>query len=47
MGAIAKSHLRKVFIIYEEMRKYLVIQYMRRPLVIYDFEENIVSLLSV
>jgi hypothetical protein len=37
MGAVAKSYMRKGFLIYEEMRKYLVIQYMRRPLVIYDF----------
>jgi hypothetical protein len=32
MGAVAKSYMRKGFLIYEEMRKYL-----RRPLVIYDF----------
>jgi hypothetical protein len=32
MGAVAKSYMRKGFLIYEEMRKYLV---MRRPLVIY------------
>jgi hypothetical protein len=25
MGAVAKSHMRKGFLIYEEMRKYLVI----------------------
>jgi hypothetical protein len=31
-GAVAKSYMRKGFLIYEEMRKYL-----RRPLVIYDF----------
>jgi hypothetical protein len=30
-GAVAKSYMRKGFLIYEEMRKY-----MRRPLVIYD-----------
>jgi hypothetical protein len=36
MGAVARSYMRKGFLIYEEMRKYLVI-YMRRPLVIYDF----------
>ncbi len=47
MGAVAKSHMRKGFLIYEAMRKYLVIQYMRRPFVICDFEENIVSFLSV
>jgi hypothetical protein len=34
MGSGAKSYMRKGFLIYEEMRKYLV---MRRPLVIYDF----------
>ncbi len=35
MGAVVKSYMRKGFLIYEEMRKYLPI--MRRPLVIYDF----------
>jgi hypothetical protein len=35
-GAVAKSTMRKGFLIYEEMRKYFPI-YMRRPLVIYDF----------
>jgi hypothetical protein len=35
MGSLAKSYMRKGFIIYEEMRKYLVIY--ERPLVIYDF----------
>jgi hypothetical protein len=35
MGAIAKAYMRKGFLIYEEMRKYLVI--LRRPLVIYVF----------
>jgi hypothetical protein len=35
-GAVAKSYMRKGFLIYEEMRRYLTI-YMRRPLVIYDF----------
>jgi hypothetical protein len=34
MGAVANSSMKKGFLIYEEMRKYLV---MRRPLVIYDF----------
>jgi hypothetical protein len=29
--------MRKGFLIREEMCKYLTIQYMRRPLVIYDF----------
>jgi hypothetical protein len=37
MGAVAKSYMRKGFLIYEEMRKYFVIIYIRRPLVIYDF----------
>ncbi len=40
MASGAKSYFRKGFLIlyiYEEVRKYLVIQYMRRPLVIYDF----------
>ncbi len=37
MGAVAKSYMRKGFLINEEMCKYLVIQYMRRSLVIYDF----------
>ncbi len=38
MGAVAKSYMRKGFLIHEEMGKYLVI-YMRRPrpLVIYDY----------
>jgi hypothetical protein len=35
-GAIAKSYMRKGFLIYEERSKYLTI-YMGRPLVIYDF----------
>jgi hypothetical protein len=39
-GAVAKSYMRKGFLIYEEMRKYFPIlysvQYMRWPLVIYD-----------
>jgi hypothetical protein len=33
-GAVAKSYMRKGFPIYEEMRKYLTIYRMRRPLVI-------------
>jgi hypothetical protein len=37
MGSAAKSYMRKGFLIYEEMRKYLTIYSMRRPLVIYDF----------
>jgi hypothetical protein len=36
-GAVAKSYIRKGFLIYEEMRKYFTIYCMRRPLVIYDF----------
>jgi hypothetical protein len=36
-GAVAKSDMRKGFLIYEEMRKYFPIYCMRRPLVIYDF----------
>jgi hypothetical protein len=35
--AVAKSYMRKGFLIYEEMLKYLTIYSMRRPLVIYDF----------
>jgi hypothetical protein len=34
-GAVAKSYMRKGFLIYEEKRKYFPI-YIRRPLVIYD-----------
>jgi hypothetical protein len=34
-GEVAKSYMRKSFLIYEEMRKYF--PNMRRPLVIYDF----------
>jgi hypothetical protein len=34
-GAVAKSYMRKGFLIHEEMLKYF--PYMRRPLVIYDF----------
>jgi hypothetical protein len=33
---VKKSHMRKGFLIYEEMRKFFPI-YMRRPVVIYDF----------
>jgi hypothetical protein len=36
-GAVAKSYMRKGFLIYEEMYKYFPIYSMRRPLVIYDF----------
>jgi hypothetical protein len=35
MGAVAKSNMRKGFLIYEEMCKYLV--YMKRPLVKSNF----------
>jgi hypothetical protein len=35
--AVAKSYMRKGFLIYEEMRKYLTTYSMRRPSVIYDF----------
>jgi hypothetical protein len=35
--AVAKSYKRKGFLIFEEMRNYLPIYSMRRPLVIYDF----------
>jgi hypothetical protein len=44
MGAVAKSYMRKVFLIYEELRRYLVM-YMRRPLPSMDFlvyKENFV-----
>jgi hypothetical protein len=34
-GAVAKSYMRKGFLIYEEMRN--ISPHMRRPLVIYDF----------
>jgi hypothetical protein len=34
-GAVAKSYMRKGFLIYEEMRN--ISPYARRPLVIYDF----------
>jgi hypothetical protein len=36
MGLDAKAYMRKGFLMYEEIRKYLTI-YMKRPLVIYDF----------
>jgi hypothetical protein len=37
-GAVAKSYMRKGFLIYEEMRKYFPIyEGFRRPLVIFDF----------
>jgi hypothetical protein len=34
-GAVAKSYMRKGFLIYEEMHNYF--PYMKRPLVIFDF----------
>jgi hypothetical protein len=34
MRTVAKSYMRKGFLIYEKMRKYLTV---RRPLAIYDF----------
>ncbi len=38
MGLVAKSFMRKGFLIYGEMRKYLTkYEDSRRPLVIYDF----------
>jgi hypothetical protein len=40
-GAVSKSYMTKGFLIhilYEELRKYLIIYSMRRPLVINDFE---------
>ncbi len=40
MGSIAKSIMRKGFLLYEEMRKYLTIPYMIRPFVTYDFGSN-------
>ncbi len=37
-GAVAKSYMRKGFLIYEEMHNYFPIYMrLRRPLVIYDF----------
>ncbi len=36
-GAVAKSYMRKGFLIQEEMRKYFPYMRTRRPLVIYDF----------
>jgi hypothetical protein len=35
-GAVAKSYMRKGFLIYEEIRKYFPMYEARRPLVIYD-----------
>jgi hypothetical protein len=40
MGSVAKSYMRKGFLIYEEMGNAQIfnhIQYIRRSLVIYDF----------
>jgi hypothetical protein len=36
-GAVAKSYMRKGFLIYEEMSKYFPIYCIRSSLVIYDF----------
>jgi hypothetical protein len=36
MGSVAKSYMRKAFLVFEEMRKYLTIY--EKPLVIYDFD---------
>jgi hypothetical protein len=36
-GAVAKSYLRKGFLIYEEMRKYLTINCSHLTFPIYDF----------
>jgi hypothetical protein len=56
-GAVAKSYMRKGFLIYKEMRKCLLILYLRRPLFIYDFaiapfrislyEENMIFFFTV
>jgi hypothetical protein len=42
MGSGAKSYMRKGFLIFEEMRKYLTmyIVHIRRPVAIYDFVPN-------
>jgi hypothetical protein len=40
MGSGAKSYMRKGFLIYEEMRKFFRIQYMRSALVTYDFASD-------
>jgi hypothetical protein len=39
MGSVAKSYMKKGFLRYEEMRANIY-SYMRRPLVIYDFEAD-------
>ncbi len=44
-GAVAKSYTRKGFLIYEEMRKYLVIY--EEALVIYDFATALRRFLSL
>ncbi len=36
-GTVAKSYMRKGFLIYEEIRKYLAIYEDWRPIVIFDF----------
>jgi hypothetical protein len=38
MGSGAKSYMRKGFPIYKEMRKFFTIQYMRKPLIIYEYD---------
>ncbi len=41
MGSVAKSYMRKGFLIYDEMRKYLTM-HMRRPLLVkYDFATDL------
>ncbi len=35
MGTVAKSFMRKGFLIYEEICNYLVLYSMRRPLIVY------------
>jgi hypothetical protein len=55
MGSVAKSYMRKGFLIYEEMRKYLIIyeeavgHNMIRSLLnlLRIYEENFISFLSV
>ena len=37
MGAVAKSYMRKGFLIYSIRKCANISSYMRRPLVIYDF----------
>ncbi len=54
MGSVAKSYMQKGSLTYEEIRKFLTIQYMRRPglcnrslLNFLIYEENQISFLSV